>query len=251
MYPIVGRYGPYFLYSYMLVAGIGYLLALVLTAYLARQRRLTGWLDGVLWATVAALLAGRLAFVLLNIAYFAEHPSETWRLWLGGLNHHAALGAGLLAYWIWTRATGRSFAAYAGLIAPGLALLSSALWTACWFEGCAYGEESVPGLFTADRPDGFGVFAVRYRVQEAGALLSVGIAAIALWLGRRWPPLPVFWLTLLLLSLSALGLSILRGDTALNLGAWPAGAVINGLAAVASAIGLIVAMRRNRSLAAD
>lgn len=243
MYPILARYGPFFLYSYAVIAGLGCLLALALTGWMARRRGITGWLDGVLWAALVALMVGRTVFVWLNAPYFAEHPGEAWRVWLGGVNHQAALLSGLLAYYGWCRLTGRPFAEYAGLVAPGLAIVVAAFWSACWFDGCAYGREGVAGLLTSDLPDSFGVMAVRYRVQLVGALLSLAVAGVALLALRRWPPLAVFWLTLLLLSSVALIVGPFRGDWLLAVGQTPAGMILDGVVALISAMGLVLAMR--------
>ncbi len=245
MVPILARYGPFFLYSYAVVAGVGCLIALGLTAWLARRRGLTGWLDGVLWAALAGLVIGRVVFVWLNAPYFAEHPDEAWRVWLGGVNHQAALIAGLLAFYSWCRLGKRPFAEYAGVIAPGLAIVVAAFWSACWFDGCAYGREGLPGLLTGDLPDSFGVMAVRYQVQLAGALLSLGVAGVALAALRRWPPLAVFWLTLLLLSSVALAVGPFRGEWAVSIGAVPVGMLVDGGIAFVSAISLLVTMRRD------
>lgn len=251
MYPILARYGPFFLYTYAVVAAVGCLIALGLTAWLARRRGLSGWLDGVLWAALAAIIAGRLAFVWLNAPYFAEHPGEVWRVWLGGVNHQAALVVGLLAFYAWCRLSHRPFADYAGLIAPGLAIVVAGFWSACWFEGCAYGREGLPGLITADLPDDFGVMAVRYRVQFTGTVLALAVAGAALLALRHWPPLVVFWLTLLLLSSVALSVGLYRGDWALSIGTIPAGTLVDGTIALVSVVGLTLTMRNSRQSGAS
>src|SRR5690606_34835067 len=139
-----------------------------------------------------ALLAGRVAFVRLNAAYFAENPFEAWQVWLGGLNYHGALLGGLAGLWLWARITRRPFYRYAGLLATGIALLSAFGWAACRFEGCAYGLPAPLGLLTADLPDNLGVFAVRYRTQLFGFLGSLAVFALSLWAFRRARPVLLF-----------------------------------------------------------
>lgn len=218
MWTILGRYGPFFLYTYTVVLGIGILLALWISAIIARRHKLERWLDGWLLAALAALVGGRLVFVWLNQAYFAENPAETWQVWRGGLNSHGALLSGLVVYWLWARITGRSFGLYAGTIAPGLAILVAAGWAACWFEGCAYGREALPGLLAANLPDDYGVYASRYQTQLAGTFLALIGLAVALWLARHYNPPVVFWGTIGLLALSHGGLALFRGDPASLLG---------------------------------
>lgn len=220
MIPILGRYGPYFLTGYFVALSLGVLLALAVTAVFGRRLQLPGWIDGVLVGGGFALLAGRLAFVGVNSTYFAEKPQEAWSLWQGGLNFQAALVAGLLTYLLWLRLTERRTGSYLDLIAPGLAIVVSAGWAACWLEGCAYGRETLPGILAAALPDDFGVLAVRYQTQVAGFGLSAVIAALASWrLARRAPKTAtsgvLFWLTLAALLGAHAVVTLFRGDTAL------------------------------------
>ena len=246
MAPIWGRYGPFFLYGYSVVLGLGVLAALGVTALLARRRGplppiplpvggvrvgsaadegvsgplpnplpvgegTSGWLDGALAAGGGALLGGRAVFVWLNAAYFAENPAEAGQLWLGGLNYHGALLGGLAALWLWARLSGRPFRRYAGLLAPGLALLVAFGWAACAVEGCAYGRAAAPGLWAGDLPDDAGVYALRYRTQLAGALGALLVFAGACWAAGRVRPATLFWATLS-------GLALVHGVVALGRG---------------------------------
>jgi phosphatidylglycerol:prolipoprotein diacylglycerol transferase len=157
-------------------------------------------------------LAGRVAFVWLNGAYFAENPAETWQLGLGGLNYHGALFGGLAALWLWARLARRPFSNYAGLLAPGLALLVAFGWAACAVEGCAYGRPAVPGLLAADLPDDMGVYAVRYRTQMAGAVGALAVFALSWWVAGRARPVIVFWITLGGLAAVHAVVALGRGD---------------------------------------
>jgi phosphatidylglycerol:prolipoprotein diacylglycerol transferase len=212
--PILARYGPFFLYAYTVILGLGLLAALGLTARLARRREMGDWLDGALAAGIGALLAGRAVFIALNRSYFAENPAEAWQFWLGGLNYHGALLGGLAGLWLWARLTGRPFNLYAGLFAPGLALLVTAGWAACAADGCAYGRPAPPGFLAASLPDDLGVIAVRYQTQLAGATGSLVVFALALWCYHRARPILLFWATLAGLSLVRAVVALGRGDPA-------------------------------------
>lgn len=226
MSDILARYGPFFLYSYSVILGLGLLLALGLSAVLARRAGLAGWLDGALAAAAGALLGGRVVFVWLNAAYFAENPAEAWQLWLGGLNYHGALLGGLMGLALWSRLTRRPLAAYAGLFAPGLALLAAAGWAACHVEGCAYGRPPAAGLpqalnvLVGNLPDDLGVFAARYRTQLAGLIGSLIVFALTLRAFGRTGPGLLFWGTLGGLSLVRLVVASGRDDAALLVGVW-------------------------------
>jgi len=209
---ILARYGPYFLYTYSVVLWLGVGLSLGATAALARRDGPRDWLDGALAAAAGALLAGRVVFVWLNAEYFAENPFEAWQVWRGGLNYHGALLGGLVGLWLWTLPARRSFYRYAGLLAPGLALLVAFGWAACRFEGCAYGLPAPPGILTADLPDNLGVFAVRYRTQLFGALGALAVFALALAAFRRARPALLFWGVVAGLSLAQAAVALGRGD---------------------------------------
>jgi phosphatidylglycerol:prolipoprotein diacylglycerol transferase len=218
MMPIWGRYGPFYLYGYSVVLGLGVVLALGLTAASRRADDAPGWWDGALAAATGALVGGRAVFVWLNGAYFAENLGEAWQLWRGGLSYHGALLGGLLALWLWAllahraRATGRPWGRYAGLMAPGLALLTAFGWAACWAEGCAYGRAAPPGLWAADLPDDAGVFALRYPAQLLGAAGALGVAALTWVAAGRARPAALFWGALGGLSLVHALVGLLRGD---------------------------------------
>ena len=225
MYPILGRYGPFFLYGYSVALGLGLVASLGLTAWLARDKTRPDWIDGGLLSLVAGVLGGRIGFVLGQWAYFMERPSEITNIWQGGLSYHGALLAGLFALWLWCWWGKRPFYAYAALFAPALVLLNVFGWLACYLEGCGYGREAVlDGTFwlhwlTADLPDDFGVFGLRYQTQLVGVLLSLLVLGLVWWWGNgRYPSLRLFWFTLFALSTTHTLLHFSRGDvTSLNL----------------------------------
>jgi phosphatidylglycerol:prolipoprotein diacylglycerol transferase len=155
-----------------------------------------------------------------HLSYFNENTAEAWQLWRGGLSYHGALLAGLFALYGWSRWERKPFLAYAGLLAPGLVLLSAAGWVACYMEACAYGLEAQSGLLTAYLPDEFGVFALRYQTQVIGFVLSLGLLGLLLWGWMRWQPERIFWSALFGLSLIHGVVGLWRGDLASPLLAW-------------------------------
>lgn len=220
MHPILTRYGSFLYYSYTAVMGLGLALAIGLAVHEARQPAEDGrWrpavrtlLDAIVAALFVALLVGRVAFVLANWDYYVNDLDETWLLWQGGISYHGAVSGGLLAFWIWSRFRGTSFARLGGLLAMPMALWTTLGWLACYLDGCVYGRETFLGPLAADLPDDFGVFAVRYQTQLIGLVLSL-LALAVLWrLRRRLPSSAFFWLTVFLLSASRAVVDTLRGD---------------------------------------
>jgi phosphatidylglycerol---prolipoprotein diacylglyceryl transferase len=246
MFPILRRYGPFFLYSYTLVLALGVMASLGLTAYLARrQGRLhDGWLDGLLLAALVGLVGGRAGYVWANWDYFQAHQSEIARLWLGGLSYHGFLLTGLAAFYLWGRWRSRNLGRDAALLAPGVALMSAAGWLACWLEGCGYGLETVLGPLAADLPDSYGMRSVRYQTQLLGLGLSAFVFLSLLVLRRRWGGGRLFWITLLALSIVQAGVTLLRGDPMPLVGQWRLDTLLNGALALAALAGLAVSPLR-------
>jgi phosphatidylglycerol:prolipoprotein diacylglycerol transferase len=237
MYPILGRYGPFFLYSYTVVVGLGVLAGIGLAAWLERGHGRPDWFDGVLISLAAGLVGGRLGFVLSQWEYYEARWHEIGQVWQGGLSYHGALLAGMAALWLWWRARHQgqeAFAAYAEPLMPGFTLGNVFGWLACWLAGCAYGRESVGGFFVSDLPDSFGVYALRYQTQWLGMGLSLLVFLLLLALRRRWPPAMLFWLALLGLSGGRVLVSLLRGDPAPQVGFIRLDTIIDGIVALIS-----------------
>ena len=220
MYPILTRLGSFFVYSYTAVFAIGLGLCWAITRRQATQQNIAGWSDAALATLLSGWLGARLGFVLLNWGYFAERPSEIFQLWQGGLTAYGALVGGLLGLRLWCWWRKRPFLPYANLFSPALLLLIATGWTACWFEGCAFGAETTLGLLAANLPDTFGVFAVRYQTQLLGMLLNLAAFGLLLWRQRRWGDGRLFAITLLTANLIHLGLTFLRGDAVPTLAGW-------------------------------
>ena len=245
MFPILARYGSIFMYSFTIILALGVLLATLLTARLERTNPAAAWFDTLLVVLVAALAGGRFGFVIGQWPYFQERPSEIWQIWQGGLSYYGALFAGLGALLLWAGIHRRSFYTYAELFSPGMALVIVFGWLACWFDGCAYGRETVIGPLAADLPDEFGVFALRYQTQLIGFLLSLAAFVSILWLFKRIRPAATFWSAMLLISVAHLIPGLLRGDPVPTLGSIRLDVFFDGLLIAASFLMLQYSTRRN------
>jgi phosphatidylglycerol:prolipoprotein diacylglycerol transferase len=239
MYPLLDRIGPFLIYTYTVVLGIGILASTGLTGWLAKKQHTEKWFDAVLVCLVAGLIGGRFGFVWVNWDYFQEHPSSIWKVWQGGYSYFGALVAGILGLWLWSLITGYSFTTYSDLLAPGFALLSAFGWLACWYEGCAYGMETTIGFFSADLPDEFSIFAVRYQTQMMGLIWSLLIFVFALLTRTRWHTGQLFCLTLGLVSFGYMGISLLMGDAVPLVSSVRLDTIMHGVVAFISALFLL------------
>lgn len=208
------------MYSYTAVFAAGLLLGWAITQRQTEQKSLAGWHDAALATLLLGWLGARVSFVWLNGNYFAERPSELFRLWQGGLTAFGGLVGSLLGLGLWCWWRKRPFLAYAALFSPAFLLLTATGWAACWVEGCAYGTETLLGPFSANLPDSYGVFAVRYQTQLWGIGLNLLALVFVLFWQKRWGNGRLFPLTLLLASLIHFGLTFLRGDAVAALAGW-------------------------------
>ncbi len=73
--------------------------------------------DFLVWATLGVVLGGRLGYVLFyNSAYYLAHPIEALYLWHGGMSFHGGAMGVTLAIWLFVRARGIPFLAFADII---------------------------------------------------------------------------------------------------------------------------------------
>jgi len=246
MYPILTRFGPFFLFSYTVFMGLGIVLGLGLAAWLERRgdQRLPGWFDGFLAAMVVGIAGGRAVFVMVNWTYYQENIQELFLISRGGLNYYGVLVTGLLALCLWTRWRKRPFGPYGGLLAAALALVGVFGWLACWFEGCAFGRETIFGPLAADLPDSFGVHGLRFQTQLMGLITCLLILIIVLGLHGRLQPLMIFWLTLLFLSAGRGVVSLYRGDEAPFVGQYRLDTVADGLLFVVCLLAILTLFAR-------
>lgn len=229
MYPILARYGSLFVYSYTVVMALGIITGIGLIQRSSRKDLAPQWFDALLLVMVAGLIGGRFGFVIGRWDYFQEQPSEIWQFWQGGLSYQAALLTGILLLLAWAAVARRSFYRYAALFAPAFLLVTLFGWAACWFEGCAYGQETLLGLLSADLPDDYGVFAVRYQTQLIGFLLTLAALLFILWYQKERPDPEIFLLALAAVSLAHLLTSLLRADPTFILGSLRLDTLLNGL----------------------
>lgn len=237
MYPILGRLGPFFIYSYEVVLSLGIGACIGLGAWLSKRdgRQFSSLLNGFLFAIVLGIIGGRIVFIWTEWSYFSENPGDSWQAWRGGLNYHGLILTGLVALWAWSAWRKRPFKEFAVILAAILALMSIFGWSACWLEGCAYGRETAIGLLSGDLPDSFGVFGVRYQTQLMGLVTSAVTLALILVLSRKLRPLQLFMLALLALSLSRFVIGFYRGDEAPQIASLRTDVLVDGLLVITAA----------------
>ncbi len=206
MFPIFARTTYGFVYTFTVIWAVGMILAAVYARWQIKSWRI----DPFLWMGVCGLIGGRIGFVWLNQAYFAEHPSETWRFALGGYAYWGVvMGMVIGAAVIRMLASKRIQWPILTLLIP---FMHAVGWLACLFDGCGYGMETTLAWYTFDLPDNFGVYAVRVPTQLWGVILfGLLTAAVVAWQRRFRRPVSLAWI-IFFTALIQTGITFFRGD---------------------------------------
>lgn len=216
MFPILTRTEQGFIYTFTVLWGVGIGAAILYLWWQTKphQRWWPDWFDGILAIGLFAILMGRFQFVIQNGEYFAENPTERWGIADGGIGYWGVLIGviiGCLIFSIIRPAAWRQVWPTAGLILVWLHLVG---WTACYFDGCAFGGEVDLAWYAADLPDTFGVYAVRIQTQLIGVLIY-GLAFLGLGFA---PSRHSFWLWVVVAALQLLLIPLRGEDMPLLLG---------------------------------
>ncbi len=208
------RVGPWGIEVYTLRVWVGAAAGLICLwrrapTYALSRRVAGGWLWGI---AIAALVCGRIGYILGHRLYFDQHPQEALRLWqVGGLHGGTALAGGLLVVWLWARVSRRTFSDLLSWLAPAILLFAAGAWWGCGNVGCAWGTATAPSLtarswFVTQSADIYRHVLSRYAVQTMGALCAFLLAIVALLARSRAA------VALALYELASGALTFLRAD---------------------------------------
>lgn len=208
-------------YTSLIATGI--LLSLVWLVYHLRGTYRTAQIvDVCLAGIIGGIVLARAGHVWLDWRYFQDHTAEIVQLRAGGLNWHGAVIGALLAMGVMARIRRVDFRRLLVPLAFVLPVMVVFGWWGCYAAQCAYGAEVAnlsdhPAWLVAESRDIFNTIAPRYRTQQIGMGLGVGLVLLALVSHRFVPPArrhAVFWLILALLGAGMGVISGLRGDYA-------------------------------------
>lgn len=203
----------------------------------------------------AALMAGRVEYVLYNADYFAADAGQAFRVASGGLEPRLALLAAVMAGVLWTRRVAKPVRPLLTALGLGLPLIAFAAWWGCAAASCAYGIEvdnlqNYPSWQVWEAAGEFLTVAPRYAVQPLGMAASAATCAAVLGLyafGVRGASLLSTAVVLCFATSAMLG--GLRGDPSprwlgLRIDQWA------DLAACAAGVAVLIVNRRSRIRAA-
>ncbi len=162
----------------------------------------------------------------LTSYFYLTHPLDILAIWDGGLGVPGALIGGAFALWRYTRKNELSFAKWADIISPGIALAQAIGRTSDYFNQQIYGiPTNLPWKIFIDpshRLTGYENIEFYHPLFGYEIILNIINAGILIWIFKRYANKissgNLFILYIFNYSLIRVGLEFLRLDTAIIAG---------------------------------
>jgi phosphatidylglycerol:prolipoprotein diacylglycerol transferase len=194
--------GPFFFRYYGMIIMIGTLAAAWIATREARRRGANPeivW-DAFFWVLIGGIIGARLWHVLLpsesdaakglTTAFYLTHPLDAIAIWKGGVGIPGAVIGGGLALFFFCRRSKLSFALWADIAAPGLALAQAIGRWGNFINQELYGMPTdLPwGIFIdpANRLPAFSQYERYHPLFLYESLWNLLNMALLLWMGRRF-----------------------------------------------------------------
>jgi phosphatidylglycerol---prolipoprotein diacylglyceryl transferase len=224
--------GPIPIRFYGLILMAGAVIAAFLAEREARRRGYSGELvwDGLVWVLIGGIIGARLWHVftptttssITTADYLANPLDIILKIRDGGLGIPGAVIGGVLMLYIFTRRRKVSFATWADIAAPALALGQAIGRWGNYINQELYGPPTnVPwGIFIErhKRLPGFEEYTHFHPLFFYESIWSFGNMALLLWLGRKYPdrlkPGDLFLVYLIVYPIGRFLLEFIRIDTA-------------------------------------
>lgn len=222
MYPLLFEFGPVNVYSYGVILGGAYFLALWYALQRARRAGLDGQriVDLGIVGIVSAVVGAKLMLLVVDFDRYAGDPSQlATLLTVGGVFYGGLLLAVPMCWW-YIRRHGLPLWTTCDMFAPGIALAQGVGRMGCLLAGCCYGQPTeapwgitfTSTLAAANVGTPLGVPLHPTQIYESAAVLL--ILGVLLAGERRWQAFPgrTFWTYLLLYGVARIVIELYRGD---------------------------------------
>lgn len=135
--------GPFTIYGYGLMIGIGIIAAYFTSEYRAKKKGLDpDKIFGlVITCVVTGMLGAKLLYFITEFKDIMEDPSIIWNLSYGFVVYGGIIG-GIIGGWVYCRLCKLKPLAYFDLVIPSVALAQGFGRIGCFLAGCCYGEET-------------------------------------------------------------------------------------------------------------
>jgi phosphatidylglycerol---prolipoprotein diacylglyceryl transferase len=241
MCPILFHVGRFPIYAYGFFIVMGFAIATLLASLKIRKSNIKisfeKGVDLFFYTILSAFLGARILYVLINVEAFREQPLKIFKIWEGGLVFYGGLvPAAVVAFWVMKR---RRYPIWklADLISPLIALGLSFGRMGCFLAGCCYGKEtSLPWAVVFKNPDSLARLNIPlHPTQLYDAVNGLVLFFFLTWVEKRKTfDGQIFWLFLLLYSMTRFFIEIFRGD--------PRGFLFADLLSTSQAIGILLAI---------
>jgi phosphatidylglycerol:prolipoprotein diacylglycerol transferase len=143
--------------------------------------------DAAIWVGVAALVGGRVLYVIQNeLPTLGEHPVHLLMVWMGGLSFYGGLVGAIVALVVFVRRRGIPVLAALDVAAPGAAIGQAIGHVGCLIGGDSYGiPTSVPWAVIYRNPAAMAPQNIPLHPTQAYEAIFLSALFVLLWLGRE------------------------------------------------------------------
>ena len=143
--------------------------------------------DAVIWVGGAALVGGRLLYVVQNErGSVLEHPAHILMVWMGGLSFYGGLLAGLVALVVFARRRRLPVLAVFDVAAPAAAIGQAIGHLGCLIGGDSYGlPTDMPWAVIYANSAAMAPQGIPLHPTQAYEAILLGLLFAGLWLSRR------------------------------------------------------------------
>lgn len=143
--------------------------------------------DAVIWVGAAALVGGRVLYVIQNeLGSLSEHPTHILMVWMGGLSFYGGLIGGLIALVVFARRRRISILAAFDVAAPAAAIGQAIGHVGCLIGGDSYGlPTDLPWAVVYQNPGAMAPQGIPLHPTQAYEAILLTVLFVALWLGRE------------------------------------------------------------------
>ncbi len=217
MHPILFEFGFVKIFTYGLLVATGFFVGIYLAGRQGKEEGLDPQkiLDLSFYILIAALLGGRVLYIIVEYRYFSENPLEILKFWKGGLVFYGGLiGAFGVAFYFVVRHKLPVWKV-GDIFAPSLAIGQAIGRWGCYFAGCCYGVRTdLPWGITFTDPKSLAPLNVAlHPTQIYLSINALVIFGILIWLRKRKSfDGQIFWTYGILYSIGRFIIEFYRGD---------------------------------------
>jgi len=220
MHPILFNLFGKDIYTYGIMAALGFLCSILTWVWMSRhEQHAPGFAaDLGFWLMTSGIVGSRLAYVIANWAYYRTAPLEIFRIDQGGLIFYGGLILASIALIVFARRHKIPLWHMADFAIPGLAIGHALGRVGCFLNGCCYGRPAGDSACGVVYPpicepgrlfEGIPLYPV--QIIESACLIVIWLALLFAY-SRRKRDGVVFALYLMLYPPCRFFLETMRGD---------------------------------------